>query len=79
MRWCVPCTATHRGAEKRSPKKLWRSLGSRVRMPRSAVSVLVNHAVELGRNGACAPVGNQAVRRCPNQRRAKPTMRLEQR
>lgn len=29
--------------------------------------------------GGCAPVGNQAARRWPNQRRAKPTMRLEQR
>ena len=27
MRWCVPCTAIRWGAEMRSPKKLWRSLG----------------------------------------------------
>ena len=27
MRWGVPCTAIHWGAEMRSPKKLWRSLG----------------------------------------------------
>ena len=26
-----------------------------------------------------APMGNQFARRCPNQRRAKPTMRLESR
>ena len=27
MRWCVPCTAIGWGAEMRSPKKLWHSLG----------------------------------------------------
>ena len=27
MRWCVPCTAIRWGAEMRSSKKLWRSLG----------------------------------------------------
>ena len=27
MRWGVPCTDTRWGAEMRSPKKLWRSLG----------------------------------------------------
>ena len=32
----------------RSLKKLWCSLGLRVRMPRSAVSELVHHAVEPG-------------------------------
>lgn len=27
MRWCVTCTAIRWGAEMRSPKKLWCSLG----------------------------------------------------
>ena len=27
MRWCVPCTAARWGAEMRSSKKLWHSLG----------------------------------------------------
>ena len=42
------------------------------------MSELVHQAVEPGRNGAWW-MRNQAVRRCPNQRSAKPTMRLEQR
>ena len=71
MRWCVPCTAIRWGAEMRSSKKLWCSSWQRVRMPRSAVSELVHHAVEPGRNGACR-MRNQAARRCPNQRRPNP-------
>ena len=42
------------------------------------MSELVHHAVKPGRNGAWR-MRNQAARRWPNHRRAKPTMRLEQR